>query len=119
MSSKADNLQQQCEALEVFYTKLSRDFYQDFQLKQIDDSLPASPANTILVVRKGAKQKTEQLFVEVKALIASALDTYLAYKNGWFSNQEFAEHSKQIIDKVSMEYEKTRYFFDSYKIIEE
>lgn len=119
MASKAEILQQQCEALEVYYTKLSRDFYRDFQLKQLDEFLPASPINTIIVTRKGEKQKIEQLFIEVKALIASALDAYMTYKSGWFSDEKFAENSKQLIDKVSKEYDKTRYFFDSYKIVEE
>lgn len=119
MASKGEILQQQCEALEAYYEKLSRDFYRDFQLKQLDDVLPASPFNTVIVTKRGEKRKMEQLFIEVKAIMASALDAYLSYKSGWFSDVKFAEYAKQLIDKVSGEYDKTKYFFESYKIIEE
>lgn len=119
MASKEEVLRQQCEALEVYYEKLSRDFYRKFQLKQLDETLPASPLNTVIVTKQGEKVLMQQLFIEVKAIMASALDAYMSYKRGWFSDEKVAEQAKQMIEKLSREYDKTKYFFESYRIIEE
>lgn len=118
MGSK-DNLLQQCEALEAYYERLNRVFYSSFHFKQLVDFLPASPQNTVLVARRGEKQRIELLFTEVKAVLASALDAYMTYKNCWFPDNEFAARAKKLIDNLSAEYDKTRHFFDTYKIIED
>lgn len=118
MGSK-DKLLEQCEALEAYYERLNREFYGNFHFKQLDDFLPASPQNTVLVAKRGEKQRIEQLFIEVKAVLASALDAYMTYKNGWFPDNEFAARAKKLIDTLSVEYDKTRHFFDTYKLIED
>ena len=119
MNAKAEELQRQCEALEAYYKKLSKDFYLNFKFKQINDLFPASSFNTILVTKNGEKRKMEQSFIEVKSVIASALEAYIEYKNSWFSDDSFVKHAKQLIDKVSNEYDKIQHFFYSYKIIED
>ena len=118
MGSK-EKLLQQCEALEAYYERLNRDFYSNFHFKQLDDYLPASPQNTVIVAKRGEKQRIEQLFIEVKAVLASALDAYMTYKNGWFPDNEFAARAKKMIDDLSAEYDKTKHFFDTYKLIED
>lgn len=118
MGSK-EKLLQQCEALEAYYERLNREFYGKFHFQQLVEFLPASPQNTVIVAKKEEKQKIEQLFIEVKAVLASALDAYMTYKSGWFPDNDFAARAKKLIDSLAAEYDKTKHFFDTYKFIEE
>jgi hypothetical protein len=118
MASKQEILQDRYDTLEIRYTELESYYFEKFKLKSNGLRLGIiTPENYYIECTRSSKEGFDMRLRQYKTALADALEALDSYESAFFSDSEYAESARALIQEISNNTDKILKQLGTFNII--